>query len=279
MKILITYYSRTGGTEKVAEAIKKELEGQGDSVDVEKVKPVKEHSFWGWWHIRMIRGECDIQPPKIQDVSKYDAICIGSPNWTRLSLPMARYLREVKGLKYKNIGFFATTVLPPILEWFFFSAYLLDLTFSRIVEKKGGRIVESILLSSVFKRWDFTSKYGRNAIRKFCDKVKSPIRSLKDYFLSQNEIESARLLIVVFSIFLFLSLISQIISSIVGIQILTWGQYLSLFVIGIFTYLSLLMILAGRTLVFFGKYLTFFFFKKKKPKFWIIIFLKKKIFF
>jgi hypothetical protein len=258
MKILIAYYSRTGSTEKLAQVLKKEFKARGHLVDIEKIKPVKEHGFWHWWHLRIIRGECDIQPPKIQNVSKYDAICVGSPNWTRLSLPMARYLREVKGAKYKNIGFFATTVLPPVFEWFIFSAYLLDLTFSRIVEKKGGRIIESLMLSSMFKRWNFASKYGKKTIKKFCDKIETPTRSLKSYFLEQKEIESARLLVVVFTLFLFFSLIFQIASFMAGAQIFTWSNFLYVFVIGLFTSLTILAMLAGRVWVSWGKYLAGF---------------------
>ena len=55
MKILIAYYSRTSETEKLAEAIKKEFEERGHSIDIEKIKPVKEHSFWFWWHLRMVK--------------------------------------------------------------------------------------------------------------------------------------------------------------------------------------------------------------------------------
>ncbi len=255
MKILIAYYSKTGGTEKVAGAIKKELEGKGHAVDVEKVKPAKEHSFWGWFFIRLFRGECNIQPPKIQDVSEYDLVCLGTPNWTRLSLPVARYLRQVKGLKYKNIGFFATTTLLPDVEWYILSMYLLDLTASRIIEKRGGRIIASVILSSFFKRWNFTSEYGKRAIKNFCDKVETPIKSLKDYFLKQKEIESIRFLVILFSIFLLLSFLGQIISSITANQVLTWSEYLFLFVIGFFSYFSLLTILEGKTWVFWGKYL------------------------
>jgi uncharacterized membrane protein len=256
MKILIAYYSRTGGTEKLAEAVKKEFEVRGHSVDVEKVKPVKEHGFLAWWHIRMVKGECDIQPLKVKDVSKYDAICIGSPNWTRLSLPMARYLREIKGLKYKNIGFFSTTVLPPVLEWFIISAYLLDLTLSRIIDKKNGRIIESILLSSTFERWNFASEYGEKAIKKLCDKITSPIRSLKDYFLSQKEISDTRLLVILFSALLFSSLIFQIVSSIIGSQVFTWNEYFYLFTIGFFAYFAVMTMLAGKIRISWGKYLT-----------------------
>lgn len=254
MNILIAYYSRTGGTEKLAEALKKEIEARGHSVGIEKVKPVKEHSFWGWWHIRMVKGECEIQPPRIKNVAKYDAICIGSPNWTRLSLPMARYLKGIEGLRYKNVGFFATTALWPPFEWYVFSAYLLDLTFSNVVGKKGGRIIDSLLLSSVFKNWSVNSEYGKKIIKNFCDKIEVPVPSYKDYFLKQKEVENTRLLIIIFSTFTFLSLICQIISSLLGKQIFTWNQYFSLFIITFFAYSLMLMTMERRAGVFLGKY-------------------------
>jgi len=168
---------------------------------------------------------------------------------------MARYLREVKGLKYKNIGFFATTVLPPIFEWFIISAYLLNLTLSRVIDRKNGRIIESILLSSVFKRWNFASEYGGKAIKKLCDKITTPIPSLKDYFLKQKEISDTRLLVILFSVLLFPSLILQIISSTIGPQVFTWNEYFSLFAIGFFTYFAILTMLAGKIRIFLGKYL------------------------
>jgi hypothetical protein len=255
MKILIAYYSKTGGTEKLAKTLKKEFEVRGHSVDLEKVKPTKERSFWFWWCIRMIKGECEIQPPKIQDVSRYDAICIGGPNWTRLSLPVARYLREIKGLKYKNIGFFATTVLWPQLEWYILSAYLLDFTLSQAVEKKGGRIIDSILLSSFFKGRSLDSKYGKKIIKKFCDRIETPIPSLKSYFLEQKEIESTRLLIVIFTASLSFFLIFQMISSAIGAQIFTWSNFLCILAIGLLASFAILTMLAGRVRVSWAKYL------------------------
>ena len=44
MKILIAYYSRTGGTGKLAETIKKELLDREHSVDMEKIRPAREHN-------------------------------------------------------------------------------------------------------------------------------------------------------------------------------------------------------------------------------------------
>jgi len=256
MKILIAYYSRTGSTEKVAQALKEELEIRHHTVDVEKIEPVKEHGFWTWFLIRFFKGECEIREPRIKDVSSYDRVLIGSPNWTRLSLPVARYLQEVKGLEHKNIGFFATTALWPTIEWYILSAYLLDLTFTRIVEKRRGRVVGSILLSSIFRRWGLVSNYGKRAIKELCDKVESIPPPYKDYALKQKEVSDVRLLIILLTTFLFLSFIFQMVLSVFGKQIFTWSQYLSLLFLGISTSLLLLILMEKKAKVYLGRYLS-----------------------
>ncbi|MCK4891427.1 MAG: hypothetical protein KAS78_02045 [Candidatus Pacebacteria bacterium] len=259
MKILIAYYSRRGSTEKLAKVLKENFKNKGHSVDVEKIKPIKEHGFIGWFFIRVfyfLKSECEIYPLKIADVSKYDAVCVGSPNWARLSFPVAKYLREVKGLEHKKIGFFATTALWPTIEWYVFSAYLLYVTFSKIIEKRDGRIVDCMLLSSLFKARSVESEYGRKAVKNFCDRIELPSHSFKDYFLKEKEIQNTRFLVVIFSTLLFFSLIFQIVSSALNIQILSWSQYFYLFVVGFFALFSMLLLLERRNAVFMGKYLT-----------------------
>lgn len=258
MKILIAYYSRTGSTEKLALAIEKKFRERGFEVDVEHIRPKKEHGFLAWWHIRIVKRGCEILPPKIKDVSKYDVICIGSPNWTRLSLPVARYLNEVKGLKYKNVGLFTTTALIPQIEWYIISAFLLEITFTSIISRQGGRFINSLLLSSVFKNWNHQSEYGKKKIKEFCDKLETPIHSFKEYFLEQKEIEEARLVVVFLSAFLILFLFFQMATSFLGITVFTWKEFFSLFLIGFFAYFSLLSILTGRTWISWSKYLTSF---------------------
>jgi len=255
MKILIAYYSRTGGTEKLAEVLEENFKKQGHSVDVEKIRPVKEHGFWVWFLIRMFKGECPIEEPKTKDVFGYDCICIGSPNWTRLSLPVAKYLKEIEGLKYKKVGFFSTTFLWPPIEWYIFSAYFLDLTFSAIAGEKGGRIIDDVLLSSALKKWSVDSDYGRKKIKDFCEKLTTPTLSLKDYILEQKEISETRLLIILFSTFLFFATIFQIVSSAFGRQVFSWGEYLVLLSIGFFAYFPMLVLRERRVGLFLGKYL------------------------
>ncbi|MFH1036733.1 MAG: hypothetical protein V1756_01520 [Patescibacteria group bacterium] len=255
MKILIAYYSKTTKTEELAFWVKKELEGKGHSVDVEKIKPKKEHSGFIWFFTRIFKKECGIEEPKIKDFSVYDVICIGTPNWTRVAMPVARYLREANNLKNKNIGFFSTTFLPPRLEWYLFSAYLLDTTFSKIIEKKEGRIVADLLLSSAFKKWDAASNFGKKAIKNFCDKVEAPINSLKEYILNQKEIEENRLMIVVLLLFGVFFLVYQAGTSIFGNQALSWGEFLIFFSINVFAYFLFITIIESRKDIFIGKYI------------------------
>lgn len=258
MKILIAYYSRNDDTEKVAGVLKKELEKQGHFIDTEKIKPKKEHSFWGWQFIRIWQKDCPIQEPKIKNVSPYDVICLGSPNWTRLSLPLARYLKEIEGLKDKNVLFFSTSLLPPLFEWFTLSGYLLDLTLCRALEEKQARLIDSVMISSLFKEWKIESDYGKKVIRSSSEKISRPINSLKQYFLTQKEAGGNRLLVVVFSIILFFLIFLQSISYLTQELVFSWPQYFSLIVICAFAFFTILALMVRRKEIFIPKYLAGF---------------------
>ena len=255
MKILIAYYSRNDDTEKVAGALKKELKKQGHFIDTEEIKPQKERSFWGWQFIRIWQKECRIQEPKIKNVSLYDVICLGSPNWTRLSLPVAGYLREIEGLKYKNVLFFSTSLLPPLFEWFTLSGYLLDLTLSRAIEEKQARLIDSVMISSLFKEWKIESDYGKKVIKNLCDKIGRPIDSLKQYFLTQKETGGNRLMVVVFSFLLFFSIFLQSISYLTHDLIFSWPQYFLLITVYTFSFFAILTLIVRKKEIFLAKYL------------------------
>ena len=224
MKILIAYYSRTNGTRELAFAVKDEFAKRGHFVDIEEIKSKQEHSFWYWFFARIFKGECDINEPKIKDVSGYDAVCVGSPNWTRLSLPMARYLNTISGLEFKNVYLFSTTALWPWFEWYIFSAYLFDLTFRKIVAKKRGRYAWDIMLSGMLKKkWGANSSYGKKKITELCDKAENPTASYKDFILDQRELGKGRFLLVSF---LLISVVLGIASLVLGIGSHFFGQVL-----------------------------------------------------
>lgn len=258
MKILIAYYSRTKGTEKLAERIEEKLKKEGHSIDVEKITPVKEHGWFFWFFLRFFKGECNIEPLKIKDVTDYDLVLIGSPNWTRLSLPVARYLKEVKGVMYKNIALFSTTFAPPAVEWYFLSAYLLDFNFNRIIKEKGGRAIDTMLISSGFKKWGVDSDYGEKRISKFCKRATVSIASFKEYFLKQKEVQNFRFIAVMLSFLILLIFTLRIVFDKAATDIVSWGDFSVVAMILLFTFILLTLIRDNKRLFFLGKYISSF---------------------
>ncbi|MDD5144587.1 MAG: hypothetical protein PHW72_00405 [Candidatus Pacebacteria bacterium] len=254
MKILIAYYSKTGQTAKLAQVLEDRFRKREHEVDVEIIKPVKEKSFFGWWISKLFKKDCEIIPLKINDVSKYDLICIGSPNWTSLSSPVVKYLKIVRGIKYKNIGFFATTFLLPQLEWYLFSAFLLDYDFASVVSKREGKTIDTLLLSSGFKRRSCFSEYGKKKIDNFCNNVEKLRYSFKDYYLKEKEVNIARSSLMMLSLLLVFVLAARGVLLLFNHQIFSWQEFSSLFTIGVFFYLSVLMILGAKSFLYLTKY-------------------------
>lgn len=105
-KILLTYYSRTGTTKKVAQAIQKALD-----CDSEEIISVKNRQ--GAWGYLMSGKEATLGvPAEIKPIEKnpadYDLLIIGTPVWSwNVSSPVRAYLRKNQG-KIKKVAFFCT---------------------------------------------------------------------------------------------------------------------------------------------------------------------------
>jgi hypothetical protein len=168
MKTLISYYSRTGHTETLAERIADELTSRGHTVVLERIKVVKQKSRWNlllrqmyqypfvalslvfssfrrWWLEHYIQPEDDIQPLAYTDVSQFDHISIGGPKWCYISYPVARYLNQIKGLQNKKISAFSTFCGPPLEV---FELELLFKPMSDRIQQSGGTLITSLGLSS-----------------------------------------------------------------------------------------------------------------------------------
>ena len=179
MKILIVYYSKWKATEKLAYFLKDILEKKGNQIEIQKIEPQKERSFWEWFFLRIFKRETPIKKPKILNLKKYDRVLIGTPNWTRLSLPIARFLKEAKGLERKLVGFFSTTHLPPIIEWWLFSGFLLEKTIQNALHQKKARLLSFLFL----KRGNFDQK----KIEKFIKEISTTLVSTKKLFQEEKK--------------------------------------------------------------------------------------------
>lgn len=104
MRILVSFYSRSGNTKKVAEKISKSL-----SADIDEIKDLKDRTrtIMGW----IISGRDAMQKKSTKikyrkNPSSYDLVIIGTPVWAWTISPAIRaYLSENK---FKKVAFFCT---------------------------------------------------------------------------------------------------------------------------------------------------------------------------
>ena len=150
MKVLIAYYSRSGHTDVLARHLADELRRTEHTVVLDRLEVLEEKSRWNlllrqvyqypvvllsmllprlrrWWLAHYPQPEDDIRPPAHPDLSEFDHVCIGGPKWCYISYPVARYLRQVKGLQGKKVSAFATFAGPPF-EVFELEALLAPVT-------------------------------------------------------------------------------------------------------------------------------------------------------
>ncbi len=212
MKILMAYFSRTGHTEKLAGIIEKKLKARGHTVVIDRIEPVRRRSKWiilakqiytypiialalyirsfrRWWMQHYPQVEEDIKPLAYPDVSGFDIVIIGGPKWAEISYPVARYLKQVKGLQNKKVWAFGTFGGPPL------EIFELEMLFTPIsdrVQKLGGTVVATLGISSnyhelyvlplmklasriVFRRplksFHIDSEYAKEKIKEFCDQI------------------------------------------------------------------------------------------------------------
>jgi len=106
MKVLVVYYSRSGNTKKVAQAISNAFK-----CDIEEINDTANRKgIIGW----LFAGRDGMKKnlTKIKDVLKdlgsYDTVIIGGPIWSwSLSAPVRTFLMQYKD-QLKNVAFFCT---------------------------------------------------------------------------------------------------------------------------------------------------------------------------
>lgn len=231
MKILVCYYSRKGYTEKLANIIQKELASRGHEIEVEVIKPAKRvygysnlssnwfvlmcqtlpgvpYILFSCWVKRLKRYfqfEVNIEPLQYPDVSGFDRVIVGGPKWTHLCFPVARYLKQVKGLAGKKVGGFTCLCGAPLVN---FEIYGYFFPFNKLVRKAGGEIIAQLVISSgctdvlllptpwfkmlsrlIFRKplsyFAIDSEWGKQQTKHFCDLVEKEEVSPEELLLPQ----------------------------------------------------------------------------------------------
>ena len=257
MKILIAYYSKEGKTERLAREIQKKLTEKGYRIDLERIRVEKEKNSFFWFIHRIFKSKTEIIPPRVKDVSEYDVICFGSPDWFGVSLPISSYIDSIKGLKNKKAAIFGPTFLFP-KDLFTLSSFVFDASFCNKVEKRGAKIAGRLFLSGKLKEKDILSDKIQERVKVFCGKIEAPTLSFKEYFLQKREIESARLFLFLFLTLIAGSAVFQIVNVVLGRQSLAWLEYISLLISSFLSAFVLLTSLSYRKSLSFIKYFSVF---------------------
>lgn len=114
MKILISFFSATGKTKRVAEIISKELNS-----DLYEILPEKEYTSedlngYNEKSRTYIEHNTKNSRPKIKDknanIEKYDIILIGFPIWWHIAPPIINTFLEMYNFKGKKIILFGTSM-------------------------------------------------------------------------------------------------------------------------------------------------------------------------
>jgi len=103
---LIAYYSRTGNTKKVAEALNNEL-----ACDIEEIQSVKSYAGMGGWFLAGKEGSKKVLAeikPSIHNVADYDLVILGTPIWGwNISSPLRGYT-VMNEDKFRQVAAFCT---------------------------------------------------------------------------------------------------------------------------------------------------------------------------
>ncbi len=239
MKILIAYYSRKGIIEEIKEKIEKSF-GDDAKIDIEEIKTKQEHSFLVWFFKKIFRRGCEIQEPKIKNISEYDLIYLGGPNWTGISLPLKRYLQKVEGVENKNIAHFSISTLPLLIERALGLVFLLNRAVDKLISNKGGKVIDNIIVSRIFYKKGWFFERIENKIEGFLGRTRRDISSIKDFYFEKRETKTAYLVLGFIAFLLPILIVLQGINSFFGLEILGWRDFLPIFIYSFFLFLIMI---------------------------------------
>ena len=193
MRVLVVYYSRTGHTARLADALVNEIRQRGHDVATETIRVKRDWNKWllpipllpllpllpvylvserfrRFWHGIYWQQEQAIWPLAMPDVSRFDLVLLGTPKWLYISYPVARWLSLVNGLDGKRVATFATFCGPPL------KVFEIEMLFDPLearLRSRGARVSERLALSSDYHpyfffdemrslfRWISTKAFGR----------------------------------------------------------------------------------------------------------------------
>jgi hypothetical protein len=104
-RLLVTYFSYSGDTRCVTEALVERLQGSAN-LEIVEILPTRNRSYGRWLAYSFIpNSEVDIANAEI-DLSKYDAVLLGFPKWTLSCPPLNRFIHNLRNVDKPKVYLF-----------------------------------------------------------------------------------------------------------------------------------------------------------------------------
>lgn len=173
MKILVTYFSFTGNTEKVALAILGHLRKNGFDCEVFRIEPVLRLKYIFWLLLSFVPAlSFPIKNAKSLDLEKYDVLILGTPKWTFNCPPVTYFIRFLKRVNLK-----------PSLKLFLFLTYggFSEDVYLRELKDKIESLGVAVCGFEKFKRREIEEGRAYERIYSFCQKIVSSLNPSESY--------------------------------------------------------------------------------------------------
>ena len=106
-RLLVAYFSCTGNTKRIAQALAERLQKFCD-VEIVEIVPTRKRHYLHWLAYSFVPdSEADIENPEV-DLSQYDVVLVGFPKWTFSCPPLNRFIRRLRSLNKPKFYLFMT---------------------------------------------------------------------------------------------------------------------------------------------------------------------------
>jgi flavodoxin len=106
-RLVVAYFSYTGNTKRIAQALAERLQNFCD-VETVEIVPTRRRCYLHWLAYSFVPdSETDIENPEM-DLSHYDVVLVGFPKWTFSCPPLNRFIRRLRSLNKPKFYLFMT---------------------------------------------------------------------------------------------------------------------------------------------------------------------------
>ena len=106
-RLLVAYFSYTGNTKRIAQALAERLQNFCD-VETVEIVPTRKRCYLHWLAYSFVPdSEVDIENRQTE-LSHYDVVLVGFPKWTFSCPPLNRFIRRLKSLNKPKFYLFMT---------------------------------------------------------------------------------------------------------------------------------------------------------------------------